>query len=66
MDAKGMKPMGLLMASGVPLSRIGDILRGKTRNPQINTVVKLAKALDMTVDELVVEAEEPGRMAGNG
>ena len=55
MAEKGMKSMQLSMKSGVPLSRIGDILRSKTLNPQINTVAKLAEALEVPIDDLMSE-----------
>jgi len=55
---RGLRPHDLLMLSGVPLSRIGDILRSKTLNPQVKTVEKLAKALNVTMDELMAEEYE--------
>lgn len=55
MAEKGIRNTDLFMQTGVPFSRIGDILRGKTLNPQVNTVVKLAAGLGVTVDELMRE-----------
>jgi len=58
MAEQDMKAHDLLLKSGVPLSRIGDILRSKTLNPQVKTVEKLAKALNVTMDELMAEEYE--------
>lgn len=33
------------------VNRIGNVVNGKTKDPQISTVVKIAKALDLTNDE---------------
>jgi len=53
MAARGIKSMELSFDARLPLSRICDILRGKTISPKIHTVAKLAKALDVTVDDLI-------------
>lgn len=39
--------------SGVSHTIIINIESGKSKNPTINTVKKLAKALDVSIDELV-------------
>lgn len=55
MDAGGMKALHLSMESKVGQGRISDILRGKVYYPQINTLMKLANALDVTVVELMIK-----------
>lgn len=45
----------LAIAAGVPAPRLSDILNGKTTNPSIRTVLKLAVALNVSIDELVAE-----------
>ena len=52
MDAKGYTQYRLFIRSGVPQSRISDLLRGNVTNPRIETLAKLALALDVPVDEL--------------
>lgn len=52
---KKMTQQALSMLSGVPQSLIADIENGKRVNPTINTVIKLAKALGCTVEELLQE-----------
>jgi len=44
--------------SGVANSTIINIEKGKYKNPTIDTVSKLAKALNITIDELVYEKKE--------
>ena len=53
MDAKGYTQYRLFIRSGVPQSRISDLLRGNVTNPRIETLAKLALALDVPVDELI-------------
>lgn len=38
----------------VPKSRILRILNGTTKNPQIDIVKAIAKALEVTIDEIVL------------
>lgn len=44
--------------SGVANSTIINIENGKYKNPTIITIMKLAKALDITIDELVYGKKE--------
>ena len=44
--------------SGVANSTIINIEKGKYKNPTIITIMKLAKALDVTIDELVYGKKE--------
>lgn len=50
---KSLTQMQLSAKSGVSQSSIAEIENGKKENPQIGTVLKLAHALDCTVEELV-------------
>ncbi len=50
---RGINARKLSLASGVSQPRISDILRGRTKNPQILTMARLAKSLDVTIDELI-------------
>ena len=53
MAEKKLRPTDLMRKSGIHLSRIGDIVSGKTKNPQIDTVVMLADGLGVSVDDLL-------------
>ncbi len=44
--------------SRVTYPRIAGIISGKTKNPRIETVTKLAAALGLTVDDLLRDKEE--------
>ncbi len=50
---KGMSQIALSRLSGVKQSVISDIENGKTRNPGIETVLSLAKALGCSLNDLV-------------
>lgn len=39
--------------SGVPIATINSLLYGRTTKPMLSTVVKLAKGLELSIDELV-------------
>ena len=38
--------------SGVSESTISDLLNSKTKNPRLETLLKIAKGLDVSVDEI--------------
>lgn len=51
----GINARRLALSSGVPAARLSDILTGKTKDPRLETVRKLAAALDVGVDDLISE-----------
>nr|WP_029423477.1 helix-turn-helix transcriptional regulator [Alicyclobacillus macrosporangiidus] len=51
--AKGLTQADLSKLSGVPQSVISDIETGTAKNPTVTVLAKLAKALGVTLDELV-------------
>lgn len=55
---RGMSQKALSVKSGVPQPMISMIESGKSTQPTIGTMYKLALALKCTVDDLVVEDEE--------
>jgi len=59
MDLKGISGAALASMSGVPQSRISDIVTGKTANPQMKTLQKIAVALDVPVGQLTGEIALP-------
>ena len=54
---RGFSQQELARRSGVKQSIISDIERGKTANPRIDTLQKLAAALGCTLDELASDTE---------
>lgn len=60
---KGMSQVALSRLSGVKQSVISDIENGKTRNPGIETVLSLAKALGCSLNDLLGEEEKEGKPA---
>lgn len=56
LDAKGWTPYRLGKESGVSMTVIYS-LREKKQGPNAETLVKLATALNVTIDELVKESE---------
>jgi transcriptional regulator with XRE-family HTH domain len=49
MDNAGLSAAELSVKSGVPESRLSEIINGKTKNPQMKTLVKLANAMRVNV-----------------
>lgn len=43
----------LATLSGITQSTVDNLMRGKTRNPKLKTLHKLAIGLDMTISELL-------------
>jgi phage repressor protein C with HTH and peptisase S24 domain len=52
MRAAGMNPKSLSRAAGVGETYISDILKGRSKNPKFEHVMKVAEALDCTLDDL--------------
>lgn len=50
---KGITTNKLATLSGITQSTVENILAGKTKNPKLKTLHKLAIGLDMTVSELL-------------
>jgi transcriptional regulator with XRE-family HTH domain len=50
---RGISQNRLSKMSGVPQSVICDIERGKTKAPRIDTMMAIAEALGVKIDELV-------------
>lgn len=55
MAERGMKQPQLTFDARVPQSRISDILLGRTKDPRISTVKKIAGALGLSIDYLVTD-----------
>ena len=53
----GINARKLALSSGVPAARLSDILTGKTKDPRLATVRKLAGALDVSIDDLISDED---------
>jgi transcriptional regulator with XRE-family HTH domain len=53
--ARGVKQSWLAAEAGVPEETLSRITTGKTQNPGVYTVARIAKALGITVGELLAE-----------
>jgi len=58
MEQRELSQFRLSLAAEVPQSRISNILSGRVKNPRVVTVVRLAKALGVTVDELLSNSDD--------
>ena len=52
-DQRGITVNRLATLSGITQSTVENIVHGKTRNPKLKTLHRLACGLDMTVPELL-------------
>ncbi|MCC0701482.1 MULTISPECIES: helix-turn-helix domain-containing protein [unclassified Clostridioides] len=50
---RNIKPYKLAKELGIDVSGFYKILRNEKKNPTINTLIKIADYLDITLDELV-------------
>jgi len=55
----GLTQEALGIAAGVPLDTLRSIEQGRTRNPGVMLVVRIANALNVSLDELVRGPEYP-------
>lgn len=53
--AAGMSQQSLAVAAGLSVSLVSQIEQGSRSDPRISTTTALAKALGVTLDELMVE-----------
>lgn len=52
-DAKGITVNKLATLSGITQSTVENVVHGKTHNPKLKTLHRLACGLDMTISELL-------------
>lgn len=52
-DQRGITVNRLATLSGITQSTVENVIHGKTRNPKLKTLHRLAVGLDMTVSELL-------------
>lgn len=54
MNLKHISIYRLSKETGISDSLLGKILSGKVKNPRIDTVKRIAKALDVSIDDVVI------------
>ena len=52
-NQRGITVNKLATLSGITQSTVEDIMSGRTRNPKLKTLHKIAVGLDMTISELL-------------
>lgn len=52
MDKRGMTQADLARATGIGTSNIAHIVTGKTQDPRVSNVLKIARALGVSLDYL--------------
>lgn len=50
-NEKGMSHYRLSFKSAIPMTTVDNILRGKTKNPGILTIIKLCNGLGVSIEE---------------
>jgi len=52
LDERGMTQADLARATGLSTAIVSQIVSGKTKDPRFDSVVKIARALGVSLDEL--------------
>ena len=52
-EEKDISAYHLAKITRLPISVVAKIIRGEVKNPRIDSVIKMADALDVSLDELV-------------
>lgn len=60
MRAAGMTQKGLALKAGLNETAVRDILQGRSKDPQLSTIISLARVLDCPVDALYGDAANGG------
>ena len=50
---RGISAYRLSKLANIPISVVAKIIRDEVKNPRLDTIIKIADALDVTLDELV-------------
>lgn len=62
---KGLTNEKLAELSGVPLGTLSKILGNETKDPQISTIIKISRALEVSPDYIVSGTIEPQEYAND-
>jgi transcriptional regulator with XRE-family HTH domain len=63
-EAAGLTQQQLAVKAGLSVSNLAQIEQGQKADPRISTVVALARALGVTVDDLLQLPEQPAGQSG--
>ncbi|MBR2881599.1 MAG: helix-turn-helix transcriptional regulator [Prevotella sp.] len=58
MDMRGMTQADLARATGIATSNVAYIVNGDVKNPRFDSVVKIARALDVSLEYLAGRTNE--------
>ncbi|APD10174.1 MULTISPECIES: helix-turn-helix domain-containing protein [Thermus] len=58
MRSRGLRPSDLARLSGLSTGHVSQILKGERTRLEVRTLVRLAKALDVPVQELLLEESD--------
>lgn len=59
MEAKSLKPAPLSEKAGLGTTAIRDLYRKKAASPKLSTALKIADAVEMSVDQIIAAAHAP-------
>jgi len=59
MEAKNLKPSPLSEKAGLGITAIRDLYRKKAASPKLSTALKIADAVEMSVDQIIAAAHAP-------
>lgn len=62
MNARGWKQVDLCRAAGISSSQATHLMSGRTKDPTLTTAIKIAKALDVSLDYLAGRTDNPSGM----
>lgn len=59
LDSKNLKQVSLAELTGLSSAQVNHLVSGRTKDPKLETVVKIANALDISLDYLAGRREDP-------
>lgn len=59
LDSKNLKQVSLSELTGLSSAQINHLVSGRTKDPKLETVVKIADALDISLDYLAGRRDDP-------
>lgn len=59
LDSRDLKQVNLVELTGLSSAQINHLVSGRTKDPKLDTVVKVANALDVSLDYLAGRREDP-------
>lgn len=59
LDLKDLKQVSLVELTGLSSAQINHLVSGRTKDPKFSTVVRIADALDVSLDYLAGRREDP-------